>query len=144
MDNIEEMSCDCTNPASISCFKGMDPLFVTVFLCTLFYVWTSRNLLIHKVGWTLEEATKSFNRQVLDFVADDFDIAEGPSEFIAANASTDHLDKWSLPSQGWLKINTDASVSLEKSAMAFTVRDSKGDVIEMASKISGHCNAFEA
>lgn len=91
----------------------------------------------------MEEAIKSFERQVMDFVVSDSDDAEGPMELFMASGSIEHSEEWSSPSQRWFKINSDVVVSNGGSILAFIVRDYRGDVIEMTSKLSGHKYAFE-
>lgn len=61
-----------------------------------------------------------------------------------AYVSVENSERWSLPSHGWLKINSNVAIFNGGSVLAFIVRENRNDVIEMASKLSGHRFAFEA
>lgn len=112
VNNIQEMIHDSFNPTLIPCFKDMDPHFVTVFLSFLCYVvWKSRNHLIHQFGWTVEEAIKSFEWQVMDFIDACLDDVEEPIDSLMDYASVVIGEGWSPPFYGWIKINYDAAFS---------------------------------
>lgn len=146
VNNIQEMIPDSIKPSLVTCFKDMDPHFVIAFMSTLFFyfVWFSHNHLIHQGGWTVEESVKSFERQVMDFDDASLKDAEGPLNLSMAFSSIENSERWSPPPLGWLKINSDSACSNGGSTLAFVVRDNIRDVIEMASKLSGHSFDFEA
>lgn len=145
VNNIQEMIHASIKPSLFPCFKGMDPHFVIVFFSSLYYfVWFSRNHLIHQGGWTVEEAVESFEMQVFDFDDAGLENSQGLLNLTVASSSGENRQGWSLPSQAWLKINSDAACINGGSSFAFVVIDNKEDVIEMASKPSGHTSAFEA
>ncbi|XP_060669824.1 uncharacterized protein LOC125420680 [Ziziphus jujuba] len=119
VNSVKEMVEFCVEPRANHCFIGMDKELITVFLATLFYAsWNFRNELRFQGAGAIRKAVLKLQKSF--------------------------QEKWSVPAQGWWKLNTDAAYSDGKAGLAFVARDSNGEIKFLTSKSIKRDSPYEA
>lgn len=123
---MEEIIQQCINPSRERCFQGMEDEMISTFLCTFFYMyWNNRNSFVHAQLKKLENLVTWFNFLVEELATKNKDLEMDempqPTRFEATQSPY-----WSLPQEGWFKINTDAAYDQGKTVIGMIVRDDRG------------------
>nr|XP_048323390.1 uncharacterized protein LOC125420680 [Ziziphus jujuba var. spinosa] len=119
VNSVKEMVEFCVEPRANHCFIGMGKELITVFLATLFYAsWNFRNELRFQGAGAIRKAVLKFENLVDEFFKASYSLQIAKS----------FQEKWSVPAQGWWKLNTDAAYSDGKVGLAFVARDSNGEI----------------
>lgn len=134
---IGEVVDGCIDPLANFIVGGKGKVFTTAFMSTLFYIcWEHRNQRLFSGDRGLPQLVFHFD-QMVEFL-EASGSGGGNGNFLAT------AERWKLPPMGWFKVNTDTAFKEGKAAGAFIVRDEKGTIVRMASRLMTSESAFVA
>nr|XP_048325739.1 uncharacterized protein LOC125421294 [Ziziphus jujuba var. spinosa] len=124
VSNTKELVEMCINPITAGGCQGKDKRSISIFLTTLLYfTWLCRNEKVFSDSFPSQDMLQRFNTLVDEF--------ESVEELIHNCSSK---ERWSPPTKGWWKINSDAAFNNDQAGIAFVARDWKGEVVYCDSK----------
>lgn len=110
---------------------GLDGDLMYVFLSSfLYYVWMFRNIGLHSSELPLSKKLLILNQAVEEFNA---------CKAVVKNLVVEPPETWAPPAAGKLKVNSDAAFHNGKAGLGLVVRNEKGELMLLMSKVVECC-----
>ena len=134
---LEQLIELCISPSKNDFIQGETSEWFTTFLASLFYnIWRCRSKVLFEGKFQISHEISFFENSVEEFsssILNGINSTAGPSYVTERNL-------WEPPTEGWIKINTDASFKDGNAAFAMVVRDSRRNLLYAASKLGKSSN----
>ena len=139
--NVHQLVEFCLDPVKGYKSTHVEKSDLSAFLACLFYfTWSARNDTIYRAGRSFLEEVNKFNIFAGDY-CQDLSKSSG-SSIVPTDPSP--VEEWKAPPPNWLKINVDAAFKKEDAAAAMVVRDNRGKLLFLDTKLFKCYSAMDA